>query len=70
MGPNDPRQVVRRLLTDMLEIVDSAPDSLASRYSELRDGSYELAVQVRTAALPDIWPSREAFIKEATGRKW
>lgn len=43
---------VRKLLTDMLAVVDSSPDALQTRYGELRDESYSLAVQVRTAALP------------------
>jgi len=54
----------------MLAIVDSSPDALTSRYSDLRDGSYNLAVQVRTAALPDPWERRNAFVRETTARRW
>jgi hypothetical protein len=43
---------IRELLVKMLETVDSSPDSLSQSYAALRDGSYELALQVRTAALP------------------
>lgn len=64
------REEIRRNLTAMLAIVESSPDSLESRYSELRDGSYNLAVQVRTAAMPDPDARRKAFITEATARKW
>lgn len=70
MDISDPREEIRRNLAAMLAIVDSSPDALESRYSELRDGSYNLAVQVRTAALPDPHARREAFVKEATARKW
>lgn len=61
---------VRRLLTEMISITNSSPDALTTSYSALRDMSYELAVQVRMAALPSVESRREAFIKEATGRKW
>lgn len=70
METTDPRQDVRRLLADMLAIVDSSPDALATRYGELRDGSYELAMQVRIAALPEPEPRMRAYIRETTGRKW
>ncbi len=61
---------IRQLLSDMLAIVDSSSDAIASRYAELRDGSYELAVQVRTAAIPNPEARQKAFILETTGRKW
>lgn len=64
------QSVIRENLARMLAIVDSSPDALATRYSELRDGSYELAMQVRTAALPDPEAQRKAFIRETTARKW
>lgn len=70
MEPADPRQDVRRLLADMLAIVDSSPDALTSRYGELRDRSYELACQVRTVALPDPETRLKAFVGETTARKW
>lgn len=70
MPQTDPRQDIRQLLMDMLAVVDSSPDALATRYSELRDGSYELALQVRTSFLDDPGPCRDAFVKEATGRRW
>lgn len=70
MDQPDPRQSVRRLLTDMLALVDSSPDSLESHYGALRDGSYELAVLVRTAAIPDDNARRDAFVTEVTARKW
>lgn len=61
---------IRELLANMLAIVDSSPDALTTRYSELRDGSYELAMQVRTSLLPDPDAQRKAFIHETTARKW
>lgn len=67
---SEAQQQVRQLLTDMLAVVDSSPDALSEHYAALRDGSYELAVQVRTAATPDPWPCREKFITEVTARKW
>lgn len=70
MELGDPRQSVRQLLVDMLAVVDSSPDSLEKRYSELRDGSYSLALQVRTAAMPEPYACREAFVSEVTGRRW
>jgi len=70
MEPADPRQDVRRLLADMLAIVDSSPDSLETSYAAMRDKSYELACQVRTAALPDPEARLRAFVGETTARKW
>lgn len=70
MEQPDPREDVRRLLAEMLNIVDSSPDSLETRYAAMRDKSYELAIQVRTAALPDPYARRDAFVTEATARKW
>lgn len=65
-----PRDQIALLLADMTAIVNSSPDSLTERYSELRDGSYNLAIQVRTAAMPDPDARRDAFITETTARKW
>lgn len=70
MDSQNSRQEVRRLLSDMLAIVDSSPDALESRYAEMRDGSYSLALQVRLAALPDPTECREFYVSEVTGRKW
>lgn len=70
MELRDPRQSVRQLLVDMLAMVDSSPDSLEKRYGELRDGSYSLALQVRTAAIPEPYACRDAFVSEVTGRRW
>ena len=53
-------QQLRDLLSAMLVVVDSCPDALTSRYNELRDHSYELATQVRTAALPSPEPRMTA----------
>ena len=70
MESPDPRAHVRQLLASMMAIVDSSPDALHSRYAELRDGSYELAVQVRTAAIPEPYARLDAFVSETTCRKW
>lgn len=65
-----PRDEIAKLLADMTAIVNSSPDALETQYAALRDGSYNLAVQVRTAALPDPMARRDAFVTEATARKW
>lgn len=67
---SEAQTTIRENLARMLAIVDSSPDALATRYSELRDGSYDLAMQVRTAAMPDPEPRTRAYIFETTGRKW
>lgn len=66
----DPQTEVRRLLAEMTIIAKSSPDSLTERYAAMRDLSYQLAIQVRTAAMPDPYARTEAFVSEVTGRKW
>jgi len=71
MGLEDnPQQSVRQLLTHMLAIVDSSPDALTSRYSDLRDGSYNLSRPGQNRRLPDLGSVGNAFVRETTARRW